>query len=112
MELLAAHLEYEAFHPLKRMPGAGPNHRWEVLPGLWKPQTRFRPLMVDAPSILERKLVREELLKAGHERLVRSSVKDRKSTPGSLERLREGLVLLDQDLSGRICSGGTFGYPR
>jgi chromosome segregation ATPase len=89
----------------------------EVLPELEDPRAKFRTrVAMNALSILERELSQEEpLLQAEHERLARLLGKDR-ATPDSLEELREQVIELNRDLTGRIRSGetpeGTFEHLR
>ena len=85
----------------------------EILPDLEDPQTRYQAqVALNALGILERELTQEEkLIKEEHERLARLLDEDR-TTPGSLEELKERVGELNRDLAGRIRAGvtpeGTF----
>ncbi len=89
----------------------------EILPELEDPRAKFRTrVAMNALSILERELSQEEtLLQAEHERLARLLGKDR-DTPDSLDELRDQVIELNRDLTGRIRSGetpeGTFEHLR
>ncbi|MGF1472127.1 MAG: DUF6285 domain-containing protein [Rubrobacteraceae bacterium] len=78
----------------------------EILPGLAEPRARFRMLVaINALGILEREFLLEgALLEAERDLLARLLVED-VGQPTTPEDLRNHVLSLNQELSGRIRSG-------